>query len=79
MAGELAVGDRIELRHGPFLSSWEVVEIIDPGARLAYCGDVRFAGHRAKDVAPNGAELTADPSQAFLGRAHWPAAKRVND
>lgn len=74
---ELVIGDRIEQQHGPFVATWEVVEIIDAGARLQYCGDVRFIGHRAGLTGANGEDLTADRMQSFLGRAHWPAATRV--
>jgi len=79
MAGDLAVGDRIERRHGPFVATWEVVGLVEAGARLAYvAGTVRFVGHGTPltnefDHQP----LTEDPAHGFLGRAHWPAANRV--
>lgn len=74
---ELHVGDKVEEVHGPFVSTWEVVEIIEPGAVLAYVGDVRFVGFGNTQVAPNGGQLTSTPEQSFIGRAHWHSTKRV--
>lgn len=75
--GTLDVGDRIELRHGPFLSTWRVAKVLERGAQLEYVGDVRFVGHRDVQHAPNGAQLTDNPDQAWLGAAHFAEAKRV--
>lgn len=51
--------------------------VIEAGAVLHYAGDVRFVGFDSKAQAPNGAWLTSDTDESFIGRAHWPSAKRV--
>lgn len=78
-ATELAIGDRVELHFGPFAASWEVVELIDAGARFAYQGDVRFTGFDKPILAPNGAKLTENMEHAFVGRAHFAGLKRINN
>lgn len=79
MAGELLVGDRVELTFGPFASAWEVVEITDRGARCRFMApSVRFVGFGRNQFAPDGTQLTADADQAFIGRAHFATAKKLS-
>lgn len=70
--------DLIELRHGPFTSTWEVVELIDAGARLRFVGDIRFVGFGTPMMAPNGDRLTENGAHSFLGRAHFHSTKRIS-
>jgi len=74
-SGELRVGDLLELRHGPFAARWIVIETIDAGARLAFDGHVWFEGYQHTLGTSGGVKLTESTEHAFLGRAHWPAAK----
>ena len=74
---DLEVGDHVEERFGPFLSSWEVQEIIEAGARLRYRG-VRFVGFEHPLRSPGGDVLTEDTQTGFLGRAHWPGVKHID-
>jgi alkylated DNA nucleotide flippase Atl1 len=75
---DLQVGDRIECQDGPFKSIWKVVEIIDAGAVLEYDDHVEFVGYSARAQAPNGAWLTSNTTQSFIGKAHWLSAKVVS-
>lgn len=68
---DLKVGDRIKLTHGPWEATWEVVEVIEPGARLQCVSGAAFVGFSRTIDAPNGAHLTEDRGHDFIGRAHW--------
>lgn len=68
---DLAVGDRLRLRHGPWEATWQVVEIINAGAILECVGRATFVGFGNTSAAPNGDALTRDRGQTFIGRAHW--------
>jgi hypothetical protein len=76
-AATLTVGDVVELRHGPFVSTWRVEKVIDAGAVLVWSGSVGFAGYDTPIDAPNGTPLTHSPTHEFLGRAHWGSARKV--
>lgn len=74
----LTKGQVILRQHGPFVSRWQVTEVIPAGARLEYVeGSVAFVGFPETYEAPNGTPLTLHPQQDFLGRAHWHAAEVI--
>ena len=77
MNQELAVGDILRLKHGPFTSDWKVVEIKEHGAVLEFVGMIQFAGFRHLISAPNGKMLTHSTNQEWLGRSHFASVRRT--
>jgi hypothetical protein len=77
-SGDLAVGDVLQLEHGPFTSDWKVVEIGEHGAILEYRGLVHLTGFKRLIAAPNGTVLTKSLNQEWIGRAHFASAIRQN-
>ena len=63
-------GDRLQVRHGPFLADALVVEITDRGAIIDYTGKVTLVGYTSVVPAPDGTQLAGTPTQGFIGRAH---------
>ena len=71
MEYNVKAGDRLQVRHGPFLADALVVEITDRGAIIDYTGKVTLVGYRSVVRAPDdGTELAETPTQGFIGRAH---------
>lgn len=73
---DLVVGERVVLQHGPFRSTWRVVEIKTAGAVLEITEEPEFVGYAKTLTAHNGDVLTTDPRQEWLGRAHFSSVKR---
>lgn len=71
------IGDKAELRHGPFKSVWEVTDINEHGAVLTYIGPVHYVGFEKPEVAPNGTQLTFTPRDTWIGKAHWPSVELI--
>jgi hypothetical protein len=70
MEYNVKAGDRLQIRHGPFLTDALVVEITDRGAIIDYTGKVTLVGYTNVEPAPDGTQLTETPTQGFIGRAH---------
>jgi hypothetical protein len=77
---ELAVGDRILTRHGPYEAVATVVEVNDSGAVLSYAETARFVGGLpavVPEAGPLKGRVLAEGNHGFLGRAHWPSVRRA--
>jgi hypothetical protein len=72
---DLQVGDTVRVQYGPYRSTAEVVRIIDAGAVIRPNGVATLVGFEHLVEAPNGAPLTQDAGEDFIGRAHWGSVK----
>jgi hypothetical protein len=69
----LVEGDTFWEPLGPFHVEVLVIRVIKAGAEVQYTGRTKLVGYEGKLVAQDGTELTTDPMNGFLGRAHWAA------
>jgi hypothetical protein len=67
MEYNVKAGDRLQVRHDPFLADALVVEITDRGAIIDYTGKVTLVGYTSVMRAPDGTQLTETPTQGFIG------------
>jgi hypothetical protein len=72
---DLAVGDKIITRHGPYEAVATVIEIREAGAVLSYAPTATFVGGLPPVYAQG--TLLAEGDLGWLGRAHWTAALRA--
>ena len=68
---ELKINDEVRLQYGPYRTTGTVVRIIDAGAVVRPAGVASLVGNDTALATPNGIQLTLDPSEDFIGRAHW--------
>lgn len=66
------IGTRVYLRHGPFVSIWELIALDKAGARFAHVGPVTFNGFEHTQSTPSGVPLTFNTVEEFIGAAHLP-------